>query len=78
MSAQEMFEELGYIIDINCLGIIRYSREDNDGMKYCIRFYNDVKEFDCNTVINNKLDCLTIDISLLQAINKQIEELGWK
>lgn len=76
MSADEMFKELGYKIDINCLDIIRYAKhiEDKD---YYIKFYLDDKDFDCNMIIDNGLFPLPINEKLLQAINKKCKELGW-
>jgi len=79
-SAEEMFHELGFDIDIYTLGIIRYSKYE-DGIWYYIRFYEPIEEeeqFSCNTVINNRPQPLYINSKLLQAINKQMEELRKK
>lgn len=70
-TAKEMFEELGYIKDENPRfgSEISYVKYCKDG---CCRI-NDLifykNGFDCD-------DCL-ITYKLLQAINKQVEELGW-
>lgn len=78
MTAKEMFEKLGYAIDIGCLGIIRYAKHDiNYNIDYYIRFYKDLKEFNGNKVDDNEILPIDIDLNLLQAINKQVEELGW-
>lgn len=79
MTAKEMFEKLGYELDINVLGIIRYAKHDIEtGLSYYIRFLNDEKVFNCNTISYNEIYPLHIDIKLHEAINKQISELGWK
>lgn len=79
MSAKEMFEKLGYEIDIDCLGIIRYAKHDtNYNTDYYIRFYDNLKEISSNILDDNELFPLVIDLDLLQAINKQVKELGWK
>lgn len=79
ISAKTMFERLGYVIDIDCLGILRYTKHDtNYNIDYYIKFFNDLKEISCNKVEENELLILDIDLNLLQAINKQVEELGWK
>lgn len=64
MSAKEMFKKLGY----------EYS---NNGIQIC--YFNDIE----NEYIWFYLETKTIEIQfdiyieILQAINKQIEELGW-
>lgn len=67
MSAKEMFKKLGYhqFIGSNTKwqDYIEYQNEDN-----YIWFYPDTK------TIEIRFD---FDIDILQAINKQIEELGW-
>lgn len=71
MSAKEMFEELGYIQDKEPRfnSIVSYTKYCVDG---CCRlddliFYKD--SISCE-------ECF-ITLRLLQAINKQAEELGW-
>ena len=75
MSAKEMFEELGYHFDKNKFD------EDNDILTYRadydivsnITFYKEgiysITIYDTGKKISNEL---------LEAINKQAEELGWK
>lgn len=73
MSAKEMFEELGYevkyYIDKSQLIFIGYTTEDKDVMDCEILFNTKVKVF----LFHN-----WIDEKIYKAINKQIEELGWK
>ena len=76
-SAREMFEELGYECDKSCDGIL-YSKYIGD-ILYQIDFDN------CNKWVKKQRikelfepsESAYIDIKELQAINKQIEELGW-
>lgn len=67
MSAKEMFKELGYGkftgTDTKWQDYIEYQ----NGSKY-IWFYFDTK------TIEIRFD---FDVKILQAINKQVEELGW-
>ena len=71
MSAKEMFEELGYKLDKEPRfgSLISYTKYCHDG---CCRIYDLV--FYKNN-IDFQEDYLTKE--MLQAINKQIEELGW-
>lgn len=72
--ADEMFERLGYKKDIDVnYGLIRYNKDD----KYFIRFIAEDKTVEANSIDNNKVWILSIDIKLLQAINEKIKELGW-
>ena len=72
--ADEMFERLGYKKDIDVnYGLIRYNKDD----KYFIRFIAEDKTVEANSIDNNKVWILSIDIKLLQAINEKIRELGW-
>jgi len=71
MSAKEMFKELGYEYEdkelIDIIEITKdtfYLRIDSDKRKIV------VEEYDKDTLCE-------ISYDLLQAINKQIEELGW-
>ena len=78
MSAKEMFKKLGYKKnnEFKKINIISYYNEklnwriDFDNRFHCITgiYYNDDKEFERGYVI---------DMKELQAINKQVEELGW-
>ena len=65
MSSREMFEELGYKQTNNNIYSTCYKNEKED---YYIYFYNYSKKIE---VLHD------ITIQELQAINKQIEELGW-
>lgn len=70
MSAKEMFERLGYKLIQNDVNWLIYSFNN----KFKIMFYKPQQDF--------KIECLeniynTIDMEELQAINKQVEELGW-
>ena len=76
MSAKEMFEELGYEEKTNVLGLYYYkfsSKHDKDNYsgqdwEHKIKFDNYSKGIYSDKFFN---------IQLLQAINKQVEELGW-
>ena len=86
MSAKEMFEELGYrLISGDDKELINY-RIDLDANSFMqVVFNNESKSFWCgrtrNTYFNGYLrkdnNFILIDLKLLQAINKQAEELGW-
>ena len=64
MSAKEMFEKLGYEQDFH-IAYIKYFNKEED--RY-IWFYQDTETIEIQ---------FDIDIEHLQAINKQVEELGW-
>ena len=66
MNAKEMFEELGYDIAYDNKYNIRYNNIKKDIYIY---FMLDTKTIEITETIN---------IKELQAINKQVEELGWK
>lgn len=70
-TAKEMFEELGYKQDIYVNYVIIY----RNGVK-CIRFDLDLMALEVyrNFHYNNSDE---ITFKELQAINKQVEELGW-
>ena len=78
MSAKEMFKKLGYkkSNEYKKINIISYYNEelnwriDFDNKFHCITgtYYVDDEEFERGYVI---------DMKELQAINKQVEELGW-
>ena len=67
MSAKEMFKKLGFNQFICCpvekQDYIEYQNDDN-----YIWFYPDTKTIEIRFDFN---------IDILQAINKQVEELGW-
>ena len=71
MSAKEMFEELGYEID---------STYEIEGHFFYCKDYTKI-DFDLSRKNFYKYHSSNlrspIDMKLLQAINKQVEELGW-
>lgn len=72
--ADKMFEELGYTIDIGDIyGLIRYNKNDNS----YIRFILEDKCVETNTIVDNEIFVLSVDMKLLKAINKKCEELKW-
>ena len=79
MTAKEMFEELGYKIqpikEDRIAFVRRYKKDDFN----IITFYND-KYNNKRIMKSGEHDyyCDYIRLEELQAINKQIEELGWK
>ena len=69
MSAKEMFEELGFKIYKGYTFTTKYDLiAYTDGDTY-IYFYTDKK-------IEFRND-ISVDYKIFQAINKQVEELGW-
>lgn len=79
MSAKEMFREQGYEIKEKTSKYLRYLKKDSE---YCSGAYI---EFD---LVNKKIRLYTktpnynnnpryADFNEFQAINKQVEELGW-
>lgn len=68
MSAKEMFEELGYKLreETNCLNCVK---------SYINKRYMNIIYFDSDKTID--VNSMIITYDLLQAINKQVEELGW-
>ena len=77
MTAKEMFEKLGYKIDVDLSDILIYKKEFSLGATQTFIFHkkDDGMYFE-NSVARHGVDFLTY--KELQAINKQIEELGWK
>ena len=69
--ADEMFEKLGYIKDINVdYGLIRYNKDD----KCFIRFIMDTKEIETNKISSDgSVWILDINMNLLQAINEKVK-----
>lgn len=65
-SAKEMFEELGFDLVETTPYMVYYYNEEND---IYIWFYNNGKTIE---IVNG----FAFDVS--KAINKQVEELGWK
>ena len=71
MTAREMFEKLGYEYEESYDGslIDYYKKHNNLNLEL---LFNKEKETFCMTYV------VDVDVKLLQAINKQIEELEWK
>ena len=87
MSAKEMFEELGFkLISYGDKELINYRKYQQDNVFEQVVFNNNQKNFWCgvtivkdfNTLIEKHTNPISIDLFLLHAINKQIEELRWK
>lgn len=71
MKAKEMFEKFGYT-----------KLEKHDDIGDYIEYISNDEDCDCITFYcDNKIFCIgeyvLCNVKLLQAINKQIEELGW-
>lgn len=72
MSADEMFEELGYKIDKDENRTVIYKTNCADMRIYLCVFYNTNDER-----FRLKIYEQYMNIKLLQAINKKCQELGW-
>lgn len=76
-SAKEMFEELGYEIETDLKDILIYKKEYPLGGTQEFIFHKNNDGMYINNSINGSgTDFLSY--KELQAINKQVEELGWK
>ena len=73
MSAKEMFGALGYEQDLNNSYNIGYFKRVTELRIRTITF---IKDYKYMTFIDSDNNC-SITLQELQAINKQIEELGW-
>jgi len=75
-TAQELFKNLGFEKEIDCLGIIRYDKKEDE-------FTNNHVIFECyrfaawSVYRGKEIETLRVDKRLHKAIKKQIEELGW-
>lgn len=70
MTAKEMFEKLGYEYEESYdKKLIDYYKKYK-GLDLEILFNKDAQKFSMTYVVE-------VNIELLQAINKQVEELGW-
>lgn len=79
MSARERFEELGYKYSEDDYFISYIGNEDIKPVQYQIVFSKEYNSFELMPTLNGKEHYFTrIDMNLLKAINKQIEELGWE
>jgi hypothetical protein len=80
MSAKEMFEKLGYEIDEENDREILYKMKWEISDTYYVSFNLEYKNFECFVISDSPFEpvkSFEVDLDLLQAINKQIEELGW-
>ncbi len=79
MSAKEMFEKLGYELVFENKEVLRYRKKHLDvefWKVYELVTGEKRKKFIKVSTVYDKPYLISLD--LLQAINKQIEELGWK
>ena len=83
-SARELFEELGYECDESCDGILyeKYIDSDRCGVEqHSISFDKEdktVEKYVGEAGFSKKNYRAYINLEELQAINQQINELGWK
>ena len=72
-TAKEMFKELGYKLFKDNNYVIAFFKDTN-----WIEFRKDIEVVKCYSLINDYyIEINNIGIKELQAINKQVEELGW-
>ena len=76
MSAKEMFEELGYEEE-NDKNYIEYTKYMKNIKQYAYIYFDLEEKVILPTMEYSSSYALEIDMNLLKAINKQIEELGW-
>lgn len=73
MTAKEMFKKLGYRRSTD-IDVIKYSKKLDDTFCWSeVMFYLLEKEI----VLDDGYEAYIITYALLNAINKQAEELGW-
>lgn len=72
-TAKEMFEELGYIQDLNNSYNVGYFKRITETRLRTITF---IKDYKYMTFIDNDNNCC-LNLEELKAINKQVEELKW-
>ena len=80
MTAKEMFEKLGYEIDEQNDNEILYKMKWEITTTYWVGFYIECKDISIFETSDSPFEPskpFNIDMDLLQAINKQVEELGW-
>ena len=80
MTAKEMFEKLGYEIDEQNNNEILYKMKWERTTTYWVGFdieCKDISIFETSDSPFEPSKPFNIDMDLLQAINKQVEELGW-
>ena len=83
MDARGMFDELGYELIEDSKRYLRYAKYDNKEYKYYggkfIDFEKNNKEFRLTRkTCQGNTHFRYADMRELQAITKQVEELGWK
>ena len=81
MSAKEMFEKLGYELDEDNDIEILYKMKWEISSTYYVSFDLGYKNFECFVTSDSPFEpakSFAVDLDLLQAINKQVEELGWE
>lgn len=80
MKAKEMFEKLGYEIDEKNDKEILYKMKWEISTSYWVSFDLTLKSVMCLVTSDSPFEpsqpC-RVELDLLQAINKQVEELGW-
>lgn len=82
-SARELFEELGYECDESCDGILyaKYIDSDRCGVEQRSISFDKVdktvEKYVGEAGFSHKYYRAYINLKELQAINKQVEELGW-
>ena len=76
MSAKEMFEALGFLINSNDKDVMSYvsNKIYNPAHKVAVVFYNDLKSVSVHCGYGK---ANLINVNLLKAINQQCKELGW-
>lgn len=83
MTAKEMFKDLGYECDVSCDGILyaKYIDSDKCGVEqHSISFGREdktIEKYVGDAGFSHKYYRAYITLKELQAINKQVEELGW-
>ena len=79
MTAKEMFEKLGYELKRNSQWFLSYEKETTyDGIDVITFIYKDKRIQSYNIFpVDRHLTAKDITLDELQAINKQVEELGW-
>lgn len=77
-TAREMFEELGYNLHVNDELETMYKYIKDERVVIYIRFDNEEKTFGQFAFLDGSYaGSVDIGFKELQAINKQVEELGW-
>lgn len=77
MKAKEMFEELGYECEIG-LKYIDYAKHFKEIKQHGYILFDLEEKTILPSMEYGSTHALEIDMTLLKAINKQVEELGWK